>query len=406
MPSNTSRRQPQLPTNSMRTRRGGTAAGGGGEEEEQEEKFENPHVAAGTEQEDQDQGEEQHHGASTGGGGEGEEGSGSGSEEDSEEDSEDEGKKFENQQHHVHSESESESESTPFVDMGDGVGASFNPEDTQQWEEGEGEDFPPPALDTLANAATQATGTEEGADDTSTEEGADDTCDDAESNGEGAAPATLDTINPPDPRYQPPVQPADKGKLQEFYEDQSKLDPKSKQQYILTVASSLFGRSLVDLEPYPRYHELSSKRKGRGNWKSLKPSKYVIVAELNRRAPEYKANASNRKIVALMAELSNPTFDTLTEADKAFVKHEERVGSSLASMSRSRAEEGVQRSIDAVEDLCSKRMAVQEKLYTDARDAPDEYKSILCKRIEDLEKAIEQQEEFTEQAKKRLKKTH
>jgi len=49
---------------------------------------------------------------------------------------------------------------------------------------------------------------------------------------------------------------------------------------------------------------------------------------------------------------------------------------------------------------------VQEKLYTDARDAPDEYKSILCQRIEDLEKAIEQQEEFTEQAKKRLKKTH
>jgi hypothetical protein len=75
-------------------------------------------------------------------------------------------------------------------------------------------------------------------------------------------------------------------------------------------------------------------------------------------------------------------------------------------MSRSRIEEGVQRSIEAIEDLRSKRKAEQKELYTDARDAPDEYKAIICQRIEDLDESIQRQEEYIEQANKRLKTTH
>ena len=82
------------------------------------------------------------------------------------------------------------------------------------------------------------------------------------------------------------------------------------------------------------------------------------------------------------------------------------IGSSLSSMSRSRIEEGVQRSIDSIEDLRSKRKAEQKELYTDARDAPDEYKAIICQRIEDLDESIQRQEEYIEQANKRLKTTH
>ena len=100
-----------------------------------------------------------------------------------------------------------------FVDMGGGIGVTFNPEDSQEWEEG-GEEEQAPPLDNPATNATEATvnaGNNQG--------------DDAGS-ATAAAVVTLETLNPEDPNYkEPPRQPDDKGPFQLWMENKQKNIP-------------------------------------------------------------------------------------------------------------------------------------------------------------------------------------
>lgn len=78
---------------------------------------------------------------------------------------------------------------------------------------------------------------------------------------EGNVMTTLETINPPDLAYRPPVLPEDKGPLQLFFEDQSSLDPKTKNAYTLIVVGSFLQINPHNFEPYKSYAVLSTEKK-------------------------------------------------------------------------------------------------------------------------------------------------
>ena len=294
------------------------------EEEKAEEKFENPHADADA---DADTGathgeeEQQPHGASTGGGGD------SGSEDDSdteEEEEEEEVRKIIKKTYEEESESESESEEDPeqatgtatgtangtangeFVDMGGGIGV-FNPEDSQEWEEGEEQQAPP--LDNSANQGHDQVAA-----------GINNQDDDA------VAANPLETINPEDPNYkEPPRRPDEKGKLQLYMEDSTNLPTKvTYHMFLMTVASSVLQVSLIDMVPYSSHQAISPLKKSRGVWKSMKPTKQSIVLEIKRRNPQFAKNQKNKPVEFFWNELSS-AHNALSDEDVRYIKLQERV---------------------------------------------------------------------------------
>jgi len=291
------------------------------QEKEQEKVEENPQNAANAGATDEeDQGED--HGASAGEKDERSE-SGSDDEEDSEED---EVRKKIAKTYEEDSESESESEleevtevtgtanAGGFVDMGGGIGVTFNPEDSQEWEEG-GEEEQAPPLDNPATNATEATtnaGNNQG--------------DDAGS-ATAAAVVTLETLNPEDPNYkEPPRQPDDKGPFQLWMENKQNIPTGvSEHQLILGAVGTLLGFYPHDFKPYSSHQEISVRRKGRGLWKSMKPNKKGLLLEIKRRNKEFKPNYQNSTATDYWNELAGGHMAYLTDEDVRYIKLQERV---------------------------------------------------------------------------------
>ncbi|KAG7344212.1 hypothetical protein IV203_022220 [Nitzschia inconspicua] len=135
------------------------------------------------------------------------------------------------------------------------------------------------------------------------------------------ASISLEEINPEDPAYRPPTLAEEKGNVQLFYEDQSLLPPQLRKQYMFLLASVVLNFDGDRVQPYAAYNERIRKKKG--TYKLLKPTKALVVIELKRRDPYYKANAKNRKVSELLSMLSQIA---LTDPrDIAFVKYHERI---------------------------------------------------------------------------------
>jgi hypothetical protein len=131
------------------------------------------------------------------------------------------------------------------------------------------------------------------------------------------------TLNPdPVVPYILPGREEDKGELQKFVEDQTKVNPRHKTIYILMVAASVLSFTVEDWEPYKTYLEISRHKKGSSGFKSIKPSKELVVTEIKRRNPQHKTNTRNRLTSQLMNELEN----TLTDPrDIEWIKYQERI---------------------------------------------------------------------------------
>jgi len=143
-------------------------------------------------------------------------------------------------------------------------------------------------------------------------------------NDQGVASITLEKINPPDPTYQRPKLEDEMGLLQQFFDDQLKLDPKMKQQYILVVIGTLFEINPHDFEPYKSYAVFANDSKTRRKFKSLKATKDILILELRRRKANFKANKKNSAVAKLILELQADNFQLVDGRDIDFIKCQER----------------------------------------------------------------------------------
>jgi hypothetical protein len=130
----------------------------------------------------------------------------------------------------------------------------------------------------------------------------------------------VESLNKLSTHYVVPTREEEKGELQKFMENDSKLKPAQKMIFVVMVASAALGFTVDEWEPYKTYMDINRQKKGQG-WKSLNPTKQLVVMEIKRRNPQFKANIKNKSLTDLMNELQN----TLTDSkDVDYICHMER----------------------------------------------------------------------------------
>lgn len=141
------------------------------------------------------------------------------------------------------------------------------------------------------------------------------------------AAATVDvweTLNP-ESDYAAPKIDAEKGSLQKFMEDARKLKPTQTYPYTYMLCQIQFRDwAIVQQKPYLEYESEQVKDKKLRGHQSLKPAKDLIVREIKRRNPAYKASAKNKTSNELIATLSQPEMKLVDAADIAYLKYRER----------------------------------------------------------------------------------
>ena len=131
----------------------------------------------------------------------------------------------------------------------------------------------------------------------------------------------VESLNKLSTNYTVPTTEEDKGDLQKYMQNDLNLNPQQKMVYIIMLASVTLGFTVDEWQPYKKYMEINKEKKGQG-WKTLNPTKKLVVAEIQRRNPNFKANIKNKSLYDLMNELQNVC--SVDQKDTDYICHLER----------------------------------------------------------------------------------